>query len=116
MFEINDIGNWNLFEGYQVYMSQAEILEITGAKIAPESTPIPIKAGWNIISYIRDNQMLIETALASITDNSNLVIAKDNLGNVYFPEFGIDMIEFMKPGQAYQIYVLSNDNLQYPAN
>jgi len=116
LFEINDIGNWNIFEGYQIYMSQAETLVITGTKIAPEDTPIPITAGWNMVSYIRDNQMDIETALASITDNNNLIIAKDNLGNVYFPEFEINGIGNMIPGQAYQIYVLSNDNLQYPAN
>ncbi|MCO5252046.1 MAG: hypothetical protein M9949_11600 [Candidatus Kapabacteria bacterium] len=115
-FEINDIGNWNINEGYQVFMTQAETLEITGMKVEPENNGIPLVSGWNIISYLRDSQMAIVDALASITDDDNLVIAKDNLGNIYYPEFEIDLIEFMQIGQGYQIYVLSNDTLIYPEN
>jgi photosystem II stability/assembly factor-like uncharacterized protein len=115
-FEINDIGNWDINQGYQVYMSQSETLEITGLKVTPETNGIPLVAGWNIISYLRDSQMAIVDALASITDNENLVIAKDNLGNIYYPAFEIDLIEFMQIGQGYQIYVISNDTLVYPEN
>jgi len=115
-FEINDIGNWNINEGYQVFMTQSETLEITGLKVEPELNGIPLLSGWNIISYLRDSQMEIVDALASITDNNNLVIAKDNFGNIYFPEFDINMIEFMQIGQGYQIFVLSNDTLVYPEN
>ncbi len=115
-FEINDIGNWNINEGYQVFMSQSETLEITGLKVTPETNGIPLVSGWNIISYLRDSQMAIVDALASITDDGNLVIAKDNLGNIFYPEFEIDSIEFMQIGQGYQIFVLSNDTLVYPEN
>lgn len=116
LFEINDIGDWNLLEGYQVYMTEPETLEITGLKTSPELTGIPLSSGWNIISYLRDSQMAISTALASITDDDNLIIAKDNFGNIYYPAFEIDMIEFLNTGQGYQVYMMNNDTLVYPAN
>jgi hypothetical protein len=41
--------------------------------------------------------MNIEIALEDITDNNNLVIVKDNSGNIYYPEFGINTIGDMIP-------------------
>jgi len=116
MFEINDIGNWDVKQGYQVYMSQSETLSINGLQVEPENTIINLSAGWNMIAYLRDNAMDIELALASLTDDDNLVIAKDNLGNVYFPAFEINMIGDMLPGQGYQIYIIESDSFSYPGN
>ncbi|PKL85572.1 MAG: hypothetical protein CVV22_07600 [Ignavibacteriae bacterium HGW-Ignavibacteriae-1] len=115
-FGINDIGNWNVQHGYQVYMSQNETLSIVGMKIMPELTPISLNAGWNIISYLRDNPINIEIALASLVAENNLIIAKDNLGNVFYPAFEINMIGEMLPGQGYQIYILESAQLLYPEN
>ncbi len=116
MFEINDIGTWDVKQGYQVYMSQTETLSITGIQVEPQSTTINLTAGWNMIAYLRDNAMDIETALAALTADDNLVIAKDNLGNVYFPAFEINMIGDMLPGQGYQIYLVNSDSFSYPEN
>ncbi len=116
MFEINDIGTWDVKQGYQVYMSQTETLSITGTQVEPESTTINLSAGWNMLAYLRDNAMDIETALATLTADDNLVIAKDNLGNVYFPAFEINMIGDMLPGQGYQIYIINSDSFSYPEN
>jgi hypothetical protein len=115
-FEINDIGNWDVKQGYQVYMSQAETLTISGMKIIPETTEVALAAGWNILAYLRDNAMNIEIALASLKDNDNLIIAKDNMGNVFYPAFEINMIGDMLPGQGYQIFILNDDVLVYPGN
>lgn len=60
-------------------------LEIEGAKSIPESDIIVLNAGWNMLAYLRDNPMNIETALASLTNNNILMIAKDNMGNVFYP-------------------------------
>ncbi|MCO5252653.1 MAG: fibronectin type III domain-containing protein [Candidatus Kapabacteria bacterium] len=115
-FEINDIGDWNVLHGYQVYMSQNETLSIVGMKIMPELQPITLNSGWNIISYLRDNPMNIEIALASLVSENNLIIAKDNFGNVFYPAFEINMIGDMLPGQGYQIYILESTQLLYPKN
>lgn len=115
-FEINDIGNWNVKQGYQVYMSKAETLTVPGNMIVPENTPITLSSGWNMIAYLRNNPLDIEIALAPLVVDDKLVIAKDNLGNVYFPAFEINMIGDMIPGQGYQIYLLSGSTLIYPEN
>jgi PKD repeat protein len=115
-FEINDIGDWDVKQAYQVYMSQSETLSITGLKIVPEETPIALNAGWNMITYLRDNPMDIEIALASLVASDNLLIAKDNLGNVFYPAFDINMIGDMLSGQGYQIFILNDDVLVYPGN
>jgi hypothetical protein len=113
-YEINDIGNWNKYEGYQVYMNQAESFIMSGTAAEPENETINLSTGWHIVSYLRKTAMDISTAIESIDDN--LIIAKDNLGNVYLPEFEINTIGDMLPGQGYQIYLSSGDALTYPPN
>lgn len=115
-FEINDIGDWDIRQGYQVYMTQNSTLSMEGNKIVPEITEITLIAGWNMIAYLRDNPLDIEIALATLVDTDNLVIAKDNFGNVFYPAFEINMIGDMMPGQGYQLYLLNDDELTYPEN
>jgi hypothetical protein len=115
-FDIDQIINWNVSEGYQVYASLADTLIVKGTQVVPESSPIVLNAGWNIISYLRNSELDCEIAFASITDNDNLVIVKDNFGNTYIPAYDINGIGNLIPGQGYQIYVLNNDQLIYPEN
>jgi hypothetical protein len=115
-FDINSIGSWDATQGYQMYLTKADTLIISGVENKPSEVPITLKQGWNMISYIRDAPLDAETALASITDNNNLIIAKDENGNVYIPSFGINTIGNMLPGKGYQIYVTNIDTLIYPDN
>jgi uncharacterized protein (TIGR02145 family) len=115
-FDINDIGKWDRTQGYQVYMTNADTLKITGFAVNPSETQIVLNESWNMISYLRNSEMDCETAFAGLTDDDNLVIVKDNEGNVYIPSFGINTIGNLVPGQGYQIYVLNEDMLTYPGN
>jgi hypothetical protein len=115
-YNINNIGSWNVKQGYQVYVRNKDTIIIKGFSVIPENNPISLSSGWNIISYLRNSEMNCETAFASITDDNNLVIVKDNFGNVYIPSYGINTIGNLKPGQGYQIYVLNSDVLVYPGN
>jgi hypothetical protein len=113
-FGINDIGDWNIYEGYQVYTTQANTLEIIGQLISPQDTPIDLDIGWSIVPYLRSGAMNIEQAMVTLTDDEALVIAKDNLGQIYFPAFGINDIGNMLPGQGYQVYLIKTGTLTYP--
>jgi hypothetical protein len=115
-FEINTIGNWNFKEGYSVYTKSAATLEVIGLPVFPAENPITLSAGWNQIAYLRNSAMNIEIALEDITDDNNLVIVKDNSGNIYYPEFGINTIGDMTPGQGYQLFIIQADTLVYPDN
>ncbi len=111
---INQIGNWNINEAYLVYTTSSDIIFITGEYIAPENHPINLVAGWNLVPYLRDNPMQIQTALANLSLYLQLV--KNNMGYLYLPSWGINTIVNMQPGQGYWFYMTAPDILTYPAN
>ncbi len=113
LYGINNIGDWNMLHGYQVYMADSDTLSIVGDP-DPTTTPLAVSSGWNLVSYLRNSPQNAATALASI--NSNLTIAKNGAGQVYVPLYGINNIGNMNPGEGYQLYLASSDIITYPAN
>ncbi len=113
-FGINTIGNWNIQHGYQIFMQSAAAFAIGGTEILPEATPIPLNQGWNLVAYLRNSPMSIETALANIADK--IVIVKNNAGQVFWPQFGINTIGSMLPGEGYQMNLQQAASLTYPSN
>ena len=111
---INTMGTWNYHQGYQIYMLSADTLAVTGSEIVPEATPIPLVQGVTLVPYLRHSPMRADSALAGVS--SNLVIAKNNAGQVYWPAYGINTIGSLKPGQGYQVQVTLAGILTYPAN
>lgn len=113
-FNINTIGNWSFRHGYQVYMQLADTLVVTGNELIPQQSLLKISSGWNLVPYLRNSPMRIDSAL--VTMGSSVVIAKNNTGEVYWPIFGINTIGTMKSGAAYQMFLSSASTLYYPAN
>jgi hypothetical protein len=113
-YYINEIGDWDYKQGYQVYMKKDTILSITGAILKPENEFISLNQGWNLVSYLISSSLDVVTALETITKDNKLIIAKNNHGDVYIPQFDINTIGSMIPGQGYLIYLSSNDVLVYP--
>ena len=50
--------------------------------------------------------------LNSVEDN--LIIIKDEDGNVYWPEYNLNSIGDMLPGEGYRVKILNPSNLIYP--
>ncbi len=113
-FNINDIGNWNINHGYLVNIDNSNTLTISGEKIVPENHQIMLNNGWNLASYIRDNEMQPNTALASLANSITLM--KNNAGGLYVPNYGINTIGNMQPGEGYYFYMNQIAVLTYPAN
>jgi hypothetical protein len=113
-FGIDQIGEWDELDGYQVYMSNPRTLEIAGTKTSPELSPITLPQGWSLIAYLRDAPHPVDQALSSVL--SQLLLAKNNDGQVYWPAFGINQIGNMQPGQGYQVYMNSSGTLTYPSD
>lgn len=114
-YNINNIGNWNKIEGYLVYMTSAETLEVKGKKIKPSTTVINLNTGWAIIPYLRSSNMTPALSLKTLTDEDALLIAKDLLGNAFIPQYNIDNLGNLIPGKAYKIYISKNGSqLIYP--
>ena len=111
-YSVNDINNMTFNAGYQAYFTEATSLNVFGAPLAA-GTPIILSGGWHLISYLPTTPINITTALATV--NNHLVIAKNNNGQTYIPEYGINDIGTMEPGQGYQVYLTGADTLIYPA-
>ena len=114
--DYNQIGNWAVTEGYQVYAQEVCTLAIDGLKVRPSNTPITFaRSGWHYISYLRDSDLSIVTALTDVTENEKMVITKNISGQIYMttPNY-INTINLMKPGQGYQIYLTGSTTLTYP--
>jgi hypothetical protein len=111
---IDAIANWNYREGYQLYMQSADTLTVSGTEVVPETTSLSLAQGVNLVPYLRYSAMRADSAL--VTVQSNLLIAKNNAGEVYWPAYGINAIGSLKPGQGYQLQVTQATTLTYPAN
>jgi len=111
---LNQIGNWNVNEGYLVYMNNPQTLTITGTQMIPEGTPLNLAQGWNMITYLRDTPLDIAVALADLSDT--IVLAKNVAGQVYWPSLPLNQIGDMLPGQGYLVYLSAPDTLTYPNN
>jgi hypothetical protein len=113
-YGVNSIGNISTGKGYNVKMSQPQFLYISGSIITPESTPVNIPQGWSIIGYLRQSPAPIVTMLGSISGAVKLV--KSGGGQVYWPQYGVNNIVNMNPGEGYQINMISQSTLIYPPN
>jgi len=111
---INQIGDWNVFEGYQLYVTEGCRFFICGEAITPDNTPLELTAGWHLVSYLQNNPMSIVTALQSIS--GSMLFAKNGKGDIYHQTYGINNIGDMIPGQGYWIYLTAPAVLTYPEN
>ncbi|MCX6257927.1 MAG: fibrobacter succinogenes major paralogous domain-containing protein [Bacteroidia bacterium] len=113
-YGVNSIGNMQIGEGYQVNMLTAQNLTITGAQLVPENTPFVIPQGWSMIGYLRIFSSRIDSAFSDILNN--VIIVKDDQGNVYWPGQGVNQTIFIKPGKGYQIKMLNADTMTYASD
>lgn len=89
-------------------------MQITGTEANPTETEINLVTGWNLISYLRNCPIDINTALAGI--NSSIILVKNNVGQLYYPEFYLNTIGNMKVGLGYWIYMAAPAALTYSGN
>ncbi|MCX6256619.1 MAG: PKD domain-containing protein [Bacteroidia bacterium] len=113
-YNLNNIGNFVLGEGYQLKMSVLHTINVVGLACVPQTSPFNIPVGWSILGYLRQVPGLIASMLAPVT--SNIIIVKNGNGNVFWPFYGLNAIGYMNPGEGYQIKMNSGQTLIYPAN
>lgn len=114
-FNINTIGDWDISQAYQTYLTASDTLVMNGTLVSA-TTPIIMPYGWSWVAYLRTTPKSIVECLSTLTDRSTLVLAKDINGKNYIPSFNINTIGNMMPGSGYQMFVTALDTLIYPAN
>ncbi len=113
-FGIDNIGSWDILAGYQIYMNSADSLIISGTQVEANQTPLELVEGYNLISYLPLTALPIEYALNGVSDA--LLLVKNGDGDLYWPDFGINQIGDMQPGEGYLIYMTGARSLTYPEN
>ncbi len=109
-FNFNNIPGWNVAEGYQVKVERACEFEVEGEVVAWD-TPIALERGWQIVAYYPRRSVDAVVALSGIEDH--LILAKDNWGHFYNPEFHFSNMGDMSEGQGYQLKMDADDELVY---
>ena len=112
-WDFNGIGNWQDGQGYLVKMITNELLIIEGTQIIPEENPITLSEGWNTIAYLPLEPIDAEIVFSELTENNNLIIAKDYIGSAFLPGWGFNGIGDLETGKGYQLKVNSSSILQY---
>ncbi len=108
---------WNVdhLSGYWVRIEGiAEVtLSLSGLPVI-ESTPIPLTAGWNLVSYLPEEGWLIEDALTSV--EGNIVFAYGFPGGgvqVWEPSGTFSQLGTMDPCNGYWLKVENDGTLIY---
>jgi hypothetical protein len=117
---------WDYKQGYLFYDWHTDTLYLPHGTVVASNTPIPLVTGWQLVSFLSTDTIFAPTALGSL--GSNLVIAKNGYGDLYFPQYGINQLEWhdttpphrpywgeMVPHEGYEMYLITADTLIYPA-
>jgi hypothetical protein len=108
--QINTIGNWDYYTGYQIKAENQFSLDITGTKTATQT--VQLNAGWNLIPVLSSCDVPVENCFEGLTD---LVIVKQVAGPyIYWPAYNINTLQSLVPGKSYYVNVLNDGNLQFP--
>jgi GH18 family chitinase len=113
-WDYNGIGDWDFKQGYQLKISEPDLITIQGAQIQPELHTIHLNQGWSIISYLRQTPADASEVFEDII--ADIVLIKNSEGLAYLPEWDYNGIGDLLAGQGYQIKVSSNTELHYLAN
>ena len=115
-WDYDGIGQINLGSAYQIKTNSSCELLICGDYIDNDLYPIALTSGWNMMGYLRLESANTELVLNDLTQNNNLVIAKDDFGNAFLPEWDYNGIGEMLPGKGYQLKVNEDIVFNYLSN
>ncbi|NCA86177.1 MAG: T9SS type A sorting domain-containing protein [Clostridia bacterium] len=108
---VNTIIDWESQSAYKVKMNAAASLTIIGNPETNKSFALP--SGWSLVPVICN----VPVEAVPLFAPTSLAILKDVAGTgVYWPEFAINTIGFLQPGQAYLAKLNSAATVVFPAN
>jgi hypothetical protein len=106
---INTIGNWESHSAYKVKTTGNCILHLTGDY--ETDMTVSLNAGWSLLPVVTPDGGYAEDLLSSV---GGFVIAKEVAGSkVFWPEYGINSLEYLFPGKAYYVLLTENGEVDY---
>jgi hypothetical protein len=97
--------------GCQVYSDSTDTIPLVGLVVPAFSTPIVLPVGWSLLGYLPQTDLPVADALSGIV--SQVMLVKDNDGEIYWPDYGIDEIDSLLVGQGYFVYMKSPATFTY---
>ena len=110
---VNNIHNLVVGNGYQYKMHAPAVLNLTGSAVKPQLTPLTLDAGHHIIGYLKRIASDIECELSGI--EPSVLLAVDEEGLVWWPDYDIDYINILQPGKGYKLFITAATTLIYHA-
>ncbi len=108
---INTIGALTMTQAYRILCESQSEVTFTGARLDPTTQYTLTRGPWQWFGYPFDVPVPIETALASVADQVDIVITDD--GRMWLPHMHINTIGNMQPGEGYMTIVLETVTFQY---
>jgi len=106
---INTIGNWESHSAYKVKTLAGCTLTLTGDY--ETNMTVSLNTGWNLLPVVTPDGAPAADLLSPI---NGFVIAKDVAGTgIYWPEYGINTMEYLLPGKAYFVLLTENGEVNY---
>jgi len=112
-FNFNGVGDFLIGQGYQIKTNNQSNLLMQGNFTSSDIYPTILSEGWNIIGYLKFEPVSAEIILTDLVEQENLIIAKDENGAAYLPEWNFNGIGNFNPGKGYQLKVYFETYLSY---
>ena len=113
-YNLNNIGDHIVGKAYKVKMNADVILQVRGSVANPDDYPLNLNEGWSYLGYLRKEAADISIVMESVEED--IMLIKDGIGNVYWPEFNVNTIGNMEPGKGYQVRMVSDRVFNFPPN
>jgi hypothetical protein len=97
---VNNIGNWNVYDGYKIKMNSAGCLQIAGAM--PDDKTITVGQGASFLPVLCDQPVPVDDVLLPLGDDL-LIVFDIYSQQIYWPMGGIFTLENLQPGIGYLI-------------
>jgi parallel beta-helix repeat protein len=103
---INKLGSFQETEGYKIKVAENCTLQVTGRPVVLP-LDIPLKTGWNIISFPRTDLVDAMNIIQTLIDQNKLIKVQDEAGNS-IEDWGIfggwkNEVGNFVPGKAYKV-------------
>ena len=113
---VNGIGDWIVDEGYLVKMFASDSFTIEGTLVDP-TTPIPVEAGFQFVSYFPENPMDALIAFETIIGD-DLDFVRNSNGEM-LRKIGpnwVNGIGDCQSGEGYLVKMFANGEIIYPVS
>ena len=86
----------------------------TGNTITPSTLPLTINSGWNWVSYVPNESLDLNTALASLGSDAVYIKSQSGYADYYEGVGWLGTISTLEPKDGYMINASNASTLTYP--